>query len=398
MTKALLLDLTRSLRRAGRMATGVDRVEQAYLSHFIQSVVPVFGVVRTPFGFVLLDRAGMQAFEAKLRGEVPWGGVSLLSRLAKGRSAIVKSAESDVRALGAARCMRGRLADMLRGRLEGGFEYYNVGHSNLTDRMLGGVKSAGGRIHALIHDVIPLEYPQYQRPQTVEPFRDKLARVSAQADRVIFNSRDTQRRTEMYLAEMGRVPDGIVAHLGTMSIAVEDVELPPEIPKGVPYFVTVGTIEPRKNHGFLLDLWAQLGPSAPLLVICGARGWENHAVFDRLDALDPAGNVQELNDLPDTTLSKVVSGAAGALIPSFAEGYGLPPIEALSLGTRVLCNNLAVFHEIVGENADYAPVNEPEMWISKIKEWEKSQPGAQGRTQFEGPQWRDHFKTVLSLT
>lgn len=398
MARARLLDLTRSLRRAGRIATGVDRVEQAYLSHFIQSNVPAFGVARTAFGYVLLDRAGMQGFNGRLQGEVPWGAASVLSRLARGRRETVQRAESDLRKLAVARCTRGGLVRMLRRHLPEGFEYFNVGHSNLTDRMLGAVRSAGGRIQALIHDVIPLEYPQFQRPETIAPFRDKLARVSAMADRVIYNSRDTQRRTEMYLAQMGRVPEGIVAHLGTMKMAVGEADLPSEIPRDAPYFVTVGTIEPRKNHAFLLDLWAAMGPSAPLLVICGARGWENRAVFDRLDALDPAGNVRELNALPDVTLSQVVSRAAGALVPSFAEGYGLPPIEALSLGTRVLCNNLMVFHEIVGENADYASVNEPVLWISKIKEWEKSQPDAQGRAQFEGPQWRDHFKTVLSLT
>lgn len=395
---ARLLDLTRSLRRTGRMATGVDRVELAYLEHFITDDAPVFGILRTALGYVLLDREGMRAFHGKLMGQMPWGPPSALSRLVRGRSVIVQSAESDARRSGIGRCMRGRLTQLLQRYLPTGFAYYNVGHSNLTDRMLGGVKAVGGSIHTLIHDVIPLEYPEYQRPGSVAPFRAKLARVSAYADRVIYNSHDTQKRTEQYLLQMGRVPNAIVAHLGTIFLVPDLSALPVGLLPEGPYFVTVGTIEPRKNHAFLLDLWAEMGPSAPPLLICGGRGWNNHSVFSRLDALGPSDNIHECSGLPDAALAALVQNSAGALIPSFAEGYGLPVVEALSLGARVLCNNLPIFHEIVGEKVIYAPVSERSLWISTTREWEISQPVAQDQAEFEGPQWRDHFKTVLSLT
>jgi glycosyltransferase involved in cell wall biosynthesis len=392
-----LLDLTRSLRRAGRMATGVDRVEIAYLAELMNSDLPAFGLVRTPLGYVLLDQTGMKSFHAKMRGDDGWGPRSLLSRLGRGRTQAVQRAESDLRRMAVTRCTRGRLAAMLRKYLPVGFEYYNVGHSNLTARMLAGVTQAKGSIHVLIHDVIPLEYPQFQRAETIAPFRAKLGRVSAHADRVIYNSFDTQRRTEPFFENMGRVPDAIVAHLGTIEPQIKAAALPDTLLFDQPYFVTVGTIEPRKNHAFLLDLWEEMGVSAPPLLICGGRGWCNEAVFDRLDALGPSDGIYEFNELTDATLSQVVRNSCGVLIPSFAEGYGLPPIEALSLGARVLCNNLAVFDEIVGENADYLSVSQPNLWISKINEWKKSQPTAQENTQFEGPRWSDHFKIVLSI-
>ena len=70
---ARLLDLTRSLRRVGRVATGVDRVELAYLSHLLTGDAPLYGVARTALGYVLLDRAGMQGFYDRLAASLGGG-------------------------------------------------------------------------------------------------------------------------------------------------------------------------------------------------------------------------------------------------------------------------------------------------------------------------------------
>ncbi|MDF3353499.1 glycosyltransferase family 4 protein [Sulfitobacter sp. KE34] len=393
---ARLLDLTRSLRRVGRGATGVDRVELAYLSHLLTEDAPLFGVARTALGYALLDRDGMRGFQDRLAGRVPWGRADLLSCLLRGRTVALSRAESDLRRLAVARCVPARLPAMLARHLPPGFAYLNVGHSNLTDRVLGAVKQARGRSAVLIHDVIPLEYPAYQRPGTVAPFRAKIDRVSAQADLVIYNSQDTRQRSEAQMR--GRIPLAVVAHLGVDLPAPDAGELPAGLPPERPYFVIVGTIEPRKNHGFLLDLWQKMGPDAPLLLICGARGWNNSAVFDRLDRLPENGPVQELANLSDKGLAALVQGAAGMLFPSHAEGFGLPPAEALSLGTRVLCNDLPVLHEVLGDKAVYAPLSEPYSWIRTIEEWAASVPDPRPATTFIAPTWAEHFKTVLKST
>ena len=90
---ARLLDLTRSLRRVGRGATGVDRVELAYLSHLLTEDAPLFGVARTALGYVLLDRDGMRGFQDRLRGRIPWGRADLLSRLPRGRAVALSRAD-----------------------------------------------------------------------------------------------------------------------------------------------------------------------------------------------------------------------------------------------------------------------------------------------------------------
>ncbi len=339
-----------------------------------------FGIVRTAFGYLLLDRDGLAAIRDRAEGQIAWS----------------KRPANDFRKFALARAAPWRLARVL-DRLPAPCVYYNVGHSNLTDRVLSALTVAGVPIHVLIHDVIPLEYPEFQRPGTVAPFREKMKRVQKRADRVIFNSEDTQRRATAVMSQWGTPPPGIVAHLGTMMPRPDPSGLPENLPPRRPYFVTVGTIEPRKNHAFLLDIWDRLGPDAPPLLICGARGWNNEAVFSRLDALDPDGPVREIPNLTDAALAALVANAVGALFPSLAEGFGLPPLEAVMLGTRVLCNDLDVFHEFLGDMPVYAAVSDHYQWDRVIKAW-ASEAGQQAVLDgFAAPTWDAHFNTVLSL-
>ncbi len=87
-------------------------------------------------------------------------------------------------------------------------------------------------------DVIPLEYPQYQRLGSVDPFRAKLKYVQEWADLVIYNSADTKARAEAQMAAWGKIPASIVAHLGTVPPQPDPSELPHGLPPTEPYVVT----------------------------------------------------------------------------------------------------------------------------------------------------------------
>ena len=105
---------------------------------------------------------------------------------------------------------------------------------------------------------------------------------------VLCNSQTTARSFEIFAEERGRavppiavLPPGVEHSFSMASRAGPRT--------GRPYFVMVGTIEPRKNHAMILQLWRALvdrhGKDAPRLVIAGKRGWENAQVFATLDLL-----------------------------------------------------------------------------------------------------------------
>jgi glycosyltransferase involved in cell wall biosynthesis len=399
---ARLLDLTRSVRRAGRNPTGIDRVERAYLARLIEDPIPLFGLIRTRLGYLLLDQEGCRRLQAKLEGVEPWGPPDRLSRWLSGHDRARRIAEADARRLATRRCLPSGLGRLPGKALPPDTAYLNVGHSGLSLAALRALRQAGLRTGILLHDVIPLEHPALQRQGTAAAFEAKLRAVSEAADLVIYNSADTQRRAEALLAGFGRVPPALSAHLG-----IEAAPPPPHPVAGDrPHFVALGTIEPRKNHALLLDFWALLArrmPAAdlPRLHICGARGWCNKAVFDRLDALPADGVITEHNDLGDAEVTALIAGSAGLLQPSLAEGFGLPVVEAAALGVPVLCLPLPVYREVLGDIPIYLAESDRYLWADAVESLSK---GLGSRVQavpgavFEPPRWSDHFNAVLRFT
>lgn len=393
-TKNRLLDLTRLVSRAGRPMTGVDRVEFAYLEYLLADALPLFGLVRTSLGYVLLDQSGCNELRSLVQNDA-WDKAGPLARLAQRQDPLRARAETTLRRICLDRCLPHRLTKMLKRHVPVGASYVNTGHINLTRRVIAALRSLPEtRISVLVHDTIPLDYPQFQRPGTPERFAGFLRRVGEHADLVICNSDQTRRDLLRHLAP--KTPQTLVAHLGV------PLPQPGPAPKGAwsddPYFVSLGTIEPRKNHAFLLQLWKEI-PDAHLL-ICGSRGWNNDAVFASLDDKPP--RVHELPGMSDAEVFGLLQRSAGLLFPSFAEGYGLPPIEAAALGVPVLCNDLGIFHEVLGDIPIYAPVSDGYLWATQINRLVNEQRARQGGkiahpAGIEPPSWDAHFKSVLTL-
>ncbi|WP_085307499.1 glycosyltransferase family 4 protein [Planktotalea arctica] len=402
-TKPICLDLTRLLSRTGQILTGVDRVEWAYLEWCISLDRPVYGLVRSAFGYLLMDRSGLEFAYAHLR-VADWGKPDVLSRFALKLSPARRAAETALRKCAVARATPARLAHMLRRAFPHGVLYLNTGHSNLTRRVFGAFKSLGtAQSVVLIHDMIPLDWPEYQRAGTVDQFEKRMRIVSEQADALICNSRQTLDDTTRHMERFGRLPPAIVAHLG-VDLPAFKVVASPEIPQ--PYVITIGTIEPRKNHAFLLDLWEEWptgndDPPPPHLVICGNRGWRNEDVFTRLDAVKAKGlPITELNGLRDDQIMGLLKGAKAALFPSLAEGFGLPQVEALSLGVPIICGDLAIYREVLGDFPVYAETSNAYVWRTEIEKMLQKDSDEIGRVvndqaPYTAPRWDAHFNLVL---
>ncbi|MGR3483154.1 glycosyltransferase family 4 protein [Salipiger marinus] len=385
---ARLLDLTRLVSRAGRSLTGVDRVEYAYLDRLVREPVPLFGLVRSALGFLLLDRAGCAELRARIATQ-DWPAPNALARLARRGDPSRAGAEAALRRVARGRALPARLGALLRRHLPAGTTYLNTGHTTLSSDLLRGLRQVPGlRRVLLLHDTIPLDFPQYQRPGAADRFRRFLDRVSAEADLLICNSAVTRADVARHLGR-GRQPPALVAHLG---VTPPPAGTAPDGPwRGQPYVVALGTIEPRKNHALLLDIWQSLSPPAHLL-ICGSRGWENAAVFAALDR--GIARVHELPGLPDAAISALLRGSAGLVFPSHAEGYGLPPVEAAALGVPVLSADLPVVREIMGDIPVYAEVSDRYLWAQRIRQL-ADHPRPARPDGWSPPGWEAHFRAVL---
>jgi glycosyltransferase involved in cell wall biosynthesis len=405
-----VLDLTRLVSRAGRVLTGIDRVELAYLNWLILEPTECFGLVRTSLGYVLLDREGMAGFRDRVEGTIHWGRTDAWSLLSQRKPLFRRRAEADLRRLHLERCRPRMLAKMLRKHVPHGCVYLNVGHNNFTDRVIAAFKQGlQAQISVLLHDTIPLDLPKFQRPKTVDKFRSFLKRVSQSADLVICNSEVTEQDAIRFMEIWGRVPVTIVAHSGTIPTIPDLRELPVGLGIHEPFFLTIGTIEPRKNHAFLLDLWEKMerehpAGKVPQLVICGSRGWNNEQVFQRLDKTPMRGKqIIEVPGLSDAAIAALMARTSGVLFPSFAEGYGLPAVEAVAAGAPLVCNDLPVFREILDDIPIYAPVSDSYLWsttimgLAKGNRAEKATGGGTDIT-YQVPSWAAHFNAVLKVS
>jgi glycosyltransferase involved in cell wall biosynthesis len=396
-----ILDLSRSFSRAARTTcTGIDRVERAYWSELVRRDAPVWAIVRQGKNYALLDRDAGASLMRRLCRTMP--GEVLFGRVAP-------RLHSALRRRRAAACLRRRstyfgsmagLMVLLSARFGQGFEYLNVGHCNLDDFFLRQMKSAGAApIRIKLHDMIPLDFPDLVREGTPALFQSRARAAMAYADQIICNSAHTADRVAHHAAGLGARPDCLVAHLG--------VSAPNYVNRGAPrkpYFVCVGTIEPRKNHAFLFEVWQRLadrGGSVPKLYVVGARGWRNDGVFRLLDSSPLMGrHITECAALPDREMFALISGAAALLCPSHEEGFGLPALEARALGVQVICSPIPAFRELLRHDATMLETDDPQRWADAVMERACAQSAgahsaAKALHALRVPTWEQHFAKVF---
>ena len=389
---ALCLDLTRLLSRVGLgPLTGVDRVERAYADWVLAVDPDPRFLVRTSRGYLICGADGARAFLQALDAGGPWGKPDFLSRLTGKAANPRHAAEALLRRHALARCLPGGLLPRLSDHLREDTVYLNTGHSNLSEHTLAAVQALPDlRAAVFIHDLIPLEHPEYSSPGFPAHFAQMLTHVTTRADLILCNSQDTAERLRGRFVD---APPVLPAHLGVPAPARPE---PLAFDKDVPRFVALGTIEPRKNHALLLDVWEKLPEhTRPHLHIVGRRGWADAALLDRLDS-HPLRNIAifEHEGLSDGQVRTLLTGAHGLLFPTHAEGFGLPAVEAAQLGTLPICADLPVLREILGDYAVYLDPLNAYSWMETIKKRSAVSLAAESVAEFRVPTWAEHFRTV----
>jgi glycosyltransferase involved in cell wall biosynthesis len=149
------------------------------------------------------------------------------------------------------------------------------------------------------------------------------------------------------------------------------VEAPDEALRRHPYFVVCGAIEPRKNHRLLLKVWDRLvrriGPAAPRLAIVGSPAHEGRDILAQfLQAPALRDHVLVVSGMACQGLRRLMANASGVLMPSLAEGFGLPVVEALTTGTPVLASDLPAHREVGEDLAIYLDPLDEVAWFDAI--------------------------------
>lgn len=251
-----------------------------------------------------------------------------------------------------------------------------------------------------VHDLLPLDWPEYFRPGYKDRFRKRWRTIVRHGRALITTSEAVKARIVRELHETGLPPRAIhVQPLPSPLSGLGDLDDPRL--REVPYFIVVGTIEPRKNHLVLLNIWrrmAQEMETPPKLVVVGARGWENEQTLDVLDrSVLVRPHVHEVTGLGERALARLIRNARGLLMPSFAEGYGLPVVEGLSLGTPVVTSDIPVFREIGGAHARYHHPLDGLAWRDTIMTLAYGDRGDSPRPSYVPPDWDGYFAGIRSF-
>ena len=393
----IALDLSRLLSRAGRgTPTGIDRVELAYAEHLIANGAPACFTALSASGRMgLLQRRAAEQFVAAI-GAAWRGGLDPVEQNQKVRR-IARQARI---ALLASR-QRALIAQLRTGTAPA--VYLLVSHHHLEKRnLIARLKErSGARFICLVHDLIPIEFPEYAKPGQAANHLSRIETAAQLADALIVNSAVTRDALQPHLDRAGRASPVLVAPFG---VDLPSVPIDGDRPFERPYFVYISTIEARKNHLLLLNLWrrlaTELGERAPLLVLVGQRGWETENVVDMLERC-PAlkGAVVEHNAMPDVEMVPLLKGARALLLPSFAEGFGFPLIEALELGVPALCSDIPALRESGGAVPEFLDPLDGPSWQSAIIDYaapESPRRAAQlaRLSVWEPPSWEHHFAIV----
>ncbi len=394
MSTLFAFDITRLfLGPLSAMPRGIDRVDIAVARHLFSpgTCYDAVGILPTPWGIRAFSadrvRRGLHKLEdlwaEKITAEddpvwtnlrqrmLASGSTEASPSLAKGRSHLSLGQKLariwqvlNETGVGFGRPVRS---------LPHGTPYLNVGQIGLAAPAFFHWLSDRPDIAAIfmLHDVIPIQHPHMVANASVRDHARMVKTAARFADALVVTTKDAAASISDELRQHSDRDFPTLARWLPLSNGFTYGTVAHQDLIGHDYFVVCGTVEPRKNHALLIDVWQKLierdGNSAPHLVMVGTPGWSAEKLFTTLSGRPLLrSHVHHASGVSTPALAQIIAGSRALLAPSFAEGFNLPLLEARALDVPVIASDIAVHRERADDGTCLVGTSDTMGWLAAI--------------------------------
>lgn len=229
---------------------------------------------------------------------------------------------------------------------------------------------SSGKSSVTIHDISFVRHPEFAEARNLAYLTAQLPDTLRRADAIVtiseFSRQEIIQELKVPADRVFRTSCGIDP-LFSRATDEQIATMRAHFTIDGPYLLYVSTIEPRKNHLFLLKLFSRLAELGLTLVIVGGRGWKSEPVFEAMASHPQRERIRYIEFAGDYHLPALYSGAELFVMPSFYEGFGLPPLEAMACGTPALTAHAGSIAEVVGDAAEVISGFDIDEWETALR-------------------------------
>jgi glycosyltransferase involved in cell wall biosynthesis len=253
-----------------------------------------------------------------------------------------------------------------------------------------------------IHDVVPWTHPETLTPRGAAFHRRMGVRAAREADLIVTPTASVAGQVRRILAPRAEVTPVPPGFSGDLTVPDDARERRARYVDEGGYLLFVGTAEPRKGLDTLLGALSEPSLRGQSLVVVGPRGWGGVNVGQQAEARGIGDRVSVTGRVDDSDLAALYDGASLVVMPSRAEGFGLPVLEAMKLGVPVITSDDPAMREVGGGASQTFPVGDPTSLGAVIeKVLSDSTLRAQmidaGRVRAQHFDWLDSARTLWGL-
>jgi alpha-1,2-rhamnosyltransferase len=292
----------------------------------------------------------------------------------------------------------------------GDLVFYPAYWHDIDPKHLKNLSDAGARVFILVHDILPITFAKFYQTPWRESFADNLLAACATADGLFAVSQYTADKVIEFARENGVTVDHVeVLHNGYDPL-VEDPEVKAAIDDGSyrtsfarkskfdfytknQPFLMVGTIEPKKGHIPVIDVFEDLWRRGldRKLALVGRRGWLDEPVLEKIKGSEFYGDkLFWFDDHDDLDLYVAYKYSRALIFSSYAEGFGIPMVEAAMAQLPLICYDTEVAREVAGKHAMfYSNRAEFEHFLTLMEQDEAREKERAKLANFQWPSWRD---------